>query len=106
MGSYQPNYEDKTGSVMHGRQIELELDVDRLEVMKKRLTNGTMLRSEEEKAEPKFGAGSDEVYKGNWFAFSSLMFLVDKMKLPLRCPRVDRHNVLNMFRAVFTSFLN
>lgn len=26
------------------------------------------------------GSGSDEVYKGNWFAFNSLTFLLDKMK--------------------------
>ena len=32
------------------------------------------------KKKPKSGIGSDEVYKGNWFAFKSLTFLLDKMK--------------------------
>lgn len=48
--------------------------------MKKAETLTSQFRREVKKMKSKSGIGIGEVYRGNWFAFKSLTFLMDQMK--------------------------
>ncbi|KAK3849385.1 hypothetical protein Pcinc_043862 [Petrolisthes cinctipes] len=75
-----PSYKDRNKKCDAWKAIGAKLNVDRLEAMKKIDTLTAQFRRELRKMKDKSGSGSDEVYKGNWFAFNSLTFLMDKMK--------------------------
>lgn len=75
-----PNYKDRNKKNDAWKAISTEISVDRVDVVKKIETLVGQFRREVKKMKTKSGAGSDEVYKGNWFAFNSLNFLLDKMK--------------------------
>ena len=62
------------------KAISEDLDIDKVDVMKKVDTLIGQFRREIKKMVCKSGSGSEEIYKGNWFAFNSLIFLLDKMK--------------------------
>lgn len=76
-----PNYKDRTKKSDAWKAISSKLNVDRIHVEKKIDTLTGQLRRELKKMkQPKSGSGSEDVYKGNWFAFNSLSFLLDKLK--------------------------
>lgn len=75
-----PDYKNRREKYDAWKNISEELNVDRAEVIKKVEILTTQFRREVKKMKRKSDTRPDEVYQGNWFAFKSLAFLLDKMK--------------------------